>query len=142
MEDFKVGTVLFNAGDKQNALDWDDSELIEHWDKTVEAYRNKYSKEKEIKQVPYSNKIQKKHNLKNKSSTLNRKSIPDKMPFYHENVSKNEDVKNETNIPTSFQNSTMSNEGDLSNLMMAWYYCGYYTGLYQAQQTSSKNEHT
>lgn len=22
---------------------------------------------------------------------------------------------------------------DLSNLMMAWYYCGYYTGLYQVR---------
>ncbi|CEP11622.1 hypothetical protein [Parasitella parasitica] len=39
-----VGTVIFTAGDaQQNADYWDDSELIAHWDKTVEAYRKQCS---------------------------------------------------------------------------------------------------
>ncbi|KAG2198685.1 hypothetical protein INT46_003261, partial [Mucor plumbeus] len=43
-EELTVGTVIFTAGDsKQQADYWDDSELIDHWDKTVEAYRKQYS---------------------------------------------------------------------------------------------------
>ncbi|KAL9552996.1 hypothetical protein PS6_004158 [Mucor atramentarius] len=37
-EELAIGTVIFTAGDAK-ADYWDDSELIDHWDKTVEAYR-------------------------------------------------------------------------------------------------------
>ncbi|KAL9547139.1 hypothetical protein MBANPS3_006320 [Mucor bainieri] len=43
-----------------------------------------------------------------------------------------------TNVPAPPQLPAMpsgsDSQEDLSNLMMAWYYCGYYTGLYQGQQ--------
>ncbi|KAI9476113.1 MAG: hypothetical protein EXX96DRAFT_651801 [Benjaminiella poitrasii] len=132
-EEFGVGTVLFNAGDKQNALDWDDSELIEHWDRTVEAYRNKYSKQPSVNKLPFhhqrSNRIQKKNLNGNKSIALNRKTNTNTSSVPPRNTN-TEEMPSE--VPST------SNQQDLSNLMMAWYYCGYYTGLYRAQQQASE----
>ncbi|KAI9250099.1 hypothetical protein EDC94DRAFT_663735 [Helicostylum pulchrum] len=40
---FKIGTVLFSAGGN-NAKDvWDDSDLIDHWDRNIEVFRSRYS---------------------------------------------------------------------------------------------------
>ncbi|KAG1404525.1 hypothetical protein G6F58_010176 [Rhizopus delemar] len=41
--DVAVGTVIFSSGQTKHDEFWDDSELIEHWDKTVELYRTQYS---------------------------------------------------------------------------------------------------
>lgn len=30
-----------------------------------------------------------------------------------------------------YKTDFLSNVEELSNLIMAWYYCGYYTGIYQ-----------
>ncbi|EIE85770.1 hypothetical protein RO3G_10480 [Rhizopus delemar RA 99-880] len=38
-DDVAVGTVIFSSGQTKYDEFWDDSELIEHWDKTVELYR-------------------------------------------------------------------------------------------------------
>ncbi|ORE10153.1 hypothetical protein BCV72DRAFT_200250 [Rhizopus microsporus var. microsporus] len=37
-----TGTVLFAAGQMKHDEFWDDTELIEHWDKTVELYKVEY----------------------------------------------------------------------------------------------------
>ncbi|KAG2196139.1 hypothetical protein INT47_006485 [Mucor saturninus] len=101
---YKIGTVLFSSGDAKHSDVWDDSDLIDHWDRNVEAYRPVLRKKSE---KVSSSKIQQTLPSSTKGSLL--PSMPP-MP------------------------SMSSNQEDLSNLMMAWYYSGYYTGLYQAQQ--------
>ncbi|KAI9261118.1 hypothetical protein BY458DRAFT_515890 [Sporodiniella umbellata] len=40
------GTIIFTSGQNRKSDFWDDSELIDHWDKTVELYRNQLSNNK------------------------------------------------------------------------------------------------
>ncbi|KAK4509246.1 Aldo_ket_red domain-containing protein [Mucor velutinosus] len=144
-EELAIGTVIFTAGDaKQQADCWDDSELIDHWDRTVEAYRRQclgQSKSSTVDPPYHQKKIS--HKTKQghiaKSKALPRKKIlPASKPALRKDIDTAIHANDTTHVPPPPQLPAMpggsNNQEDLSNLMMAWYYCGYYTGLYQGQQ--------
>ncbi|CEG69838.1 hypothetical protein RMATCC62417_05840 [Rhizopus microsporus] len=110
-----TGTVLFAAGQMKHDEFWDDTELIEHWDKTVELYRSQYS------------------NVKEKTETETKGKR--KKEALEEDIPKKKKVRHTTIKDTSKSSPTETTtaEGDLSNLIMAWYYAGYYTALYSKQ---------
>ncbi|KAI7869604.1 uncharacterized protein EV154DRAFT_530702 [Mucor mucedo] len=133
---YKIGTVLFSSGDAKHSDVWDDSDLIDHWDRNVEAYRRKYSSQvqSESASPPFQ---------QNKRKTQEG-HITKKQPVLRKKSEKVSSSKIQQTLPSSTKGSLLpsmppmpsmsSNQEDLSNLMMAWYYSGYYTGLYQAQQ--------
>ncbi|OBZ84008.1 hypothetical protein A0J61_07949 [Choanephora cucurbitarum] len=43
MDELAIGTVLYTQGDAKHEDIWDDTELIEHWDRSIEAYRQMQS---------------------------------------------------------------------------------------------------
>ncbi|KAL4212021.1 hypothetical protein AB4K20DRAFT_1890056 [Rhizopus microsporus] len=110
-----TGTVLFAAGQMKHDEFWDDTELIEHWDKTVELYRSQYSNVKEKAETETKGKRKKK---------ALEEDIPKKKKVRHTTI-KDISQPNPTKTTTA--------EEDLSNLIMAWYYAGYYTALYSEQ---------
>ncbi|KAI8643159.1 hypothetical protein BD408DRAFT_431720 [Parasitella parasitica] len=161
-DELAIGTVIFTAGDtKQQADYWDDSELIDHWDKTVEAYRKQsssqteqvatdppYHKRKAEYGYGYGNKFRQGHVTK-KQPSLPKKIVQTSRPALRKEFESN--ARQQGSIPTTNtltnaqgnygcccnivkSHSENINLDDLSNLMMAWYYCGYYTGLHQGQQ--------
>ncbi|KAG1143010.1 hypothetical protein G6F37_008387 [Rhizopus arrhizus] len=98
--DVAVGTVIFSSGQTKHDEFWDDSELIEHWDKTVELYRTAFKQPAED----------------------------------HETNQDRETPVINSNFDSSFKTTSSGTEqDDFSNLIMAWYYAGYYTGLYQSK---------
>ncbi|GAN01577.1 hypothetical protein MAM1_0009d01010 [Mucor ambiguus] len=146
-QELAIGTVIFTAGDaKQQADCWDDSELIDHWDKTVEAYRKQCLNQSEDSTTdpPYHQKrISHKTNQGHiaKSKPLPRKKIlPASKPALRKSIDTAIHANDTANVapppspPLPAMPSGSQNQEDLSNLMMAWYYCGYYTGLYQVRR--------
>lgn len=149
-EELAIGTVIFTAGNaKQQADCWDDSELIDHWDRTVEAYRKQclnQSKDSTL-DPPYQQKKSRSHSKTQqghitKSKPLLRKKMPPaSKPALRKGINTDIHATHTTHVPPPSPQlpampttSGSDNQEDLSNLMMAWYYCGYYTGLYQGQQ--------
>ncbi|CAO0799872.1 unnamed protein product [Mucor circinelloides] len=140
-EELAIGTVIFTAGDAK-ADYWDDSELIDHWDKTVEAYRKQCLDQSEhlVTDPPYhqkkmSHKTKQGHITKSKPAP--RKNIQStshsalRKGTHTNTFAKAKEQHAPPHLPAMPTGS--DNQEDLSNLMMAWYYCGYYTGLYQGQ---------
>ncbi|KAF1797851.1 hypothetical protein V8B55DRAFT_1452068 [Mucor lusitanicus] len=149
-EELAIGTVIFTAGDaKQQADYWDDSELIDHWDRTVETYRKQCLDQSEHSTLdpPYhqkkiSHKTKQGYVTKSKPSPR-KKMLPTSEPALRKGIDTAIHANHTTNVPPPppppppqlpAMPSGSDNQEDLSNLMMAWYYCGYYTGLYQGQQ--------
>ncbi|KAI8375454.1 hypothetical protein BD560DRAFT_392355 [Blakeslea trispora] len=106
MKELAIGTVLYTQGDAKHEDIWDDTELIEHWDRSIEAYRQMQSSQNN--QPPFQHKIVKKTPMKKKKAPVLNK------------------IKSENKAAVLNQ--------DFSNMVMAWYYSGYYTGLYQAKR--------
>ncbi|KAI8882921.1 hypothetical protein K501DRAFT_285603 [Backusella circina FSU 941] len=108
----EVGTVLFSANDNKNNKDfWDDSELIEHWDRTVQQYRKSIDNKQ-----------------KQKRKTILKKTTA-------------KPVKQTKPIKQTETTPLMNGDDSLSNLIMSWYYAGYYTALYQSQQQQQQEYH-
>ncbi|KAI8359869.1 hypothetical protein EDC96DRAFT_513468 [Choanephora cucurbitarum] len=100
MDELAIGTVLYTQGDAKHEDIWDDTELIEHWDRSIEAYRQMQSTQ--------GNK--QKHKVVKK--TKRKPPMHKPKPEYH----------------------ATALDQDFSNMIMSWYYSGYYTGLYQANK--------
>lgn len=145
---YKVGTVLFTAGDTKNDDAWDDSELIEHWDQNVEAFRKMYSsesREAEEEESPFRHTLRKTNSGHISKKPVTRKTkkapLPKEVP-YHDYYNTQSNSQQEIPPPAAASQSSFlppmpplpTSQEELSNLIMAWYYCGYYTGIYQAQR--------
>ncbi|CEG69839.1 hypothetical protein RMATCC62417_05840 [Rhizopus microsporus] len=126
-----TGTVLFAAGQMKHDEFWDDTELIEHWDKTVELYRSQYSNVKEKTETETKG-YEYIMNVYISCLLYDRKR---KKEALEEDIPKKKKVRHTTIKDTSKSSPTETTtaEGDLSNLIMAWYYAGYYTALYSKQ---------
>ncbi|CAO3609058.1 unnamed protein product [Mucor fragilis] len=86
-QELAIGTVIFTAGDAKQADYWDDSELIDHWDKTMEAYRKQCldQSEQSTTDPPYHQKKISSHKTKQghitKSKPLpKKKTLPTSKP--------------------------------------------------------------
>ncbi|CAO3607769.1 unnamed protein product [Mucor hiemalis] len=145
---YEIGTVLFSAGSSKNNDDWDDSELIEHWEQNVEAFRKMCSNENEEAEEadsPFRHNLRKTNNGHiSKKKPVARKTkqaaLPKQEPAYHNNTQSNSQIppsQCEDQPPQSSFLPPMpqlpTSQEELSNLIMAWYYCGYYTGIYQVK---------
>ncbi|KAI9357760.1 hypothetical protein BD770DRAFT_388273 [Pilaira anomala] len=156
-EPFKVGTVLFSAGDNKSSDVWDDSDLIDHWDRNIEIYRNRYSKQPQVvtEDPPFQQDRRHKVQAGNiKKPVLHKKQrqhgYQSQISNAHATSSKSKEAESsKQKIPIIEQTLSAamppmppmpSNQDDLSNLIMAWYYCGYYTGLYQAQKKPQQSD--
>ncbi|CAO3582919.1 unnamed protein product [Absidia cylindrospora] len=116
-EDPYIGQVIYNSGGGKEDT-WDDSELIDYWDKAKEAYKKRQGQQTK-KRAPFS--TDKRHEHKQhieKRTPLKRKppsrTLPPGIP-----------------IPPRSTPTPQTNEDDsFTQMIMAWYYAGYYTGLY------------
>ncbi|KAI7866874.1 hypothetical protein BDF14DRAFT_1808737 [Spinellus fusiger] len=143
-----VGETIFTLGDGNRDDVWDDTELIAHWDSAMDEYKRQFGetkgspppfgnvKTKQLKQPKQSKQLYKSSIAKNtegvsmkpKQKTSRGRPRPAQTPA---SVAASLPVP-----PTRTEQRLFSAEEqqeDLSNLMMSWYYAGYYTGLYQAQ---------
>ncbi|RCI06223.1 hypothetical protein CU098_010531 [Rhizopus stolonifer] len=124
-----VGTLLYTQGDTKANM-WDDTELIEHWDRTVEAYRNQQSKE--APPFQHAKKFLQKQKTIKKTTPAVKKNTT-----MHYNSNLQSDKKNLPEMKKTVADIT-SNQDGFSNLVMSWYYAGYYTGLYMARKNDTK----
>ncbi|KAI8967917.1 hypothetical protein BDF20DRAFT_897841 [Mycotypha africana] len=134
-EELEIGTVLYNAGDTKHSDYWDDSELIEHWDRTIDTYRKYYSKPRaeEEQKLPNFDRTKDKAQegcvKKRKQMQKKKKSNLAKLD---PSAAQQQFVRQKQQyLPQTVEQDI---EKDISNLMMSWYYCGYYTGVYQEKR--------
>ncbi|KAI7857956.1 hypothetical protein BDC45DRAFT_554535 [Circinella umbellata] len=145
----QVGDVIYSAGDSQNEEVWDDSELIEHWDTAMEEYRlsqgisndlppftsSRNEKDERGKERRHQKKLKqdkpKKDNSNGNTSNNDSFHPPPPPPPLAQQFSTMSSSNRNNNNNTSNNNQA---DSDFSNLLMAWYYSGYYTGCYQASR--------
>ncbi|KAI8983634.1 hypothetical protein BDB01DRAFT_791541 [Pilobolus umbonatus] len=123
----EIGSVLFSAGDTLHEDEWDDTELIDHWDKNVEQYRRLYSKQSGSSTDPPFQQSKKEQSVGTNNAKKHKKAVREP-----------ERVNTQPKKPSPLHqhaNRVSPDEDNLSNLIMSWYYCGYYTGIYQVQPT-------
>ncbi|KAI1002308.1 hypothetical protein K3495_g5892 [Podosphaera aphanis] len=137
--------------DISHAEIWDDSTLIESWNSAFEEYQKYHSIE-----ARRSKQFEEVNDLTNDSSAPSNndvtrlcdqealdsisgshvqqeatKDVHDQNTDINESISVN-NQKPSPNLPMNFI-AQVADES-LKNLMMSWYYAGYYTGLFEGQQ--------
>ncbi|KAI9593346.1 hypothetical protein BDF19DRAFT_448395 [Syncephalis fuscata] len=148
---------------------WDDSALIEAWDAAVHEYQTYHANNKQdntvnkskrkLKRIPsqYQRK-QTKTQIENTSTTNTAQSdsnTPSKtnpqykinemetdplgQPSYYE-YSTNEQYPPHYNPFTSASHPTFPQDPDTMNMVMAWYYAGYYTAIHQTKQQQQQQQ--
>ncbi|KAJ5150621.1 uncharacterized protein N7500_010810 [Penicillium coprophilum] len=141
---------------------WDDSALVQSWDDAVEEYQHYWSihakgedvedalKEAEDTHMP--------PDVHHGDGELIKAEEDDAIQPNNENVSMTVDDQTSESVPEPSQpvdtNSAVSaptipmphpvmanvQDESLKNLMMSWYYAGYYTGLHEGQQQASSEK--
>ncbi|KAL0080835.1 hypothetical protein J3Q64DRAFT_1198236 [Phycomyces blakesleeanus] len=131
-----IGETIFTIGDGNREDVWDDTELIAHWDKEVDKYRAMFTKEKDSP-PPFGNSKTKEKRQKKIIKPIEKKKIKkrvnpetssNRMP---PNILKGVPTTPMSTPPCVAAHSEQNKDEDLTSLLMSWYYCGYYTGLYQ-----------
>lgn len=136
-KDIATGTILFSSGQSKNDDFWDDTDLIDHWDRTVELYRNQLSNKKgQTSTTKLSSK--KREYEKVKGGYIKKQKY--KQPVDRHDTNKQQKKTQDTNLndrSRSQPNSLGTGQDDFSNLIMSWYYAGYYTALHSSSQSKS-----
>ncbi|ORZ13041.1 hypothetical protein BCR42DRAFT_70174 [Absidia repens] len=124
-EDPYIGQVIYNTGGGKGDA-WDDSELIDFWDKAKEAYKKRQDPQNK-KTTPFSTEKRYKHKQRiEKRTSLKRKTPSPTLPP-------------KTPIPPRSPPTPQTNDNDsFTHMIMAWYYAGYYTGLYIGGSNSAQ----
>ncbi|GAB7355038.1 hypothetical protein MBLNU459_g5638t1 [Dothideomycetes sp. NU459] len=146
---------------------WDDSALVQSWNEALDEYKKYHSIAakgeyvedvlRAVEQSEASTAIQQevsgidengglsewtpKIDDRNEARSVNASLSSSSEPVKSSAVGTQPSMasKNLATMPQALMN-TVHDEG-LKNLMMAWYYAGYYTGLHEGQQTASAAQH-
>jgi len=149
------------GGQKRKALSqeeiWDDSALVEHWDEALKEYEQYHSihargeniedvlRQAEINGAEYNEGSSSPYKQPKLSTSTHHEPDPQEdapqeemLEATSEKPTKTSAMPTDTTNPSAFLSGLVaSSTGDepLQNLMMSWYWAGYYTGFYQGQNS-------
>jgi len=154
------------GGQKRKALSqeeiWDDSALVEHWDEALKEYEQYHSihtrgeniedvlPQAEINGAEYNGGISSPYKQPKLPASTNLEPDPQEdvsqeevFEAASEEPTKTSEMPTDTTNPSTFPSGLIAaSTGDepLRNLMMSWYWAGYYTGFYQGQNLKQNDK--